>query len=754
VNASAPDPTPGNDVGAAGERGAGAAAPAGPARRRPSSPSRWQRSSIAKSLLDAWPRLDGEVYVVWCATAIAYVASVFVSSMLRQTQGVWSAPLDDVFIHFDYARSTARGHPFQWSEGNGYSSGNTSFTYPFVLAIGWLFGFRDPANAPTFQGKLMMWAVGVACVSMLVFFIAAARYVRPLGPWAKYLLPPAVLSLGALDWSLFSGMENAFHLGMWGAVSLSFDRLERAIRARRHVSLAAALLGTTGALLVLTRPESVVCVAAFAVAAFVRGRDLGRRWAVGLAGVTAGAPAAAMGALSCLNRLFTGEWAQAGAISKLALYHPYMTDRERLADWLSQLKYVAGRMVHYHFGDESLRFPGRHPYGYLLPLLALVPLAWPALRGRAALLLSQVVGWTLVVAMNGQVRWQNERYTMSGVAWLLLLSGMGVAALVSRFGETLRGRIAWGGRLAVASLAVLLFWDHQRPRMRDQIWFYSRASRNIRDQQIETGRILRQLEDPKPTRVLVGDAGAITYAADLPGLDLIGLGGYHDYPFARATRYGLGSSLELIERMPDTERPNYMAIYPGWWGELPSVFGRYVTEVPVFGNVICGGPSKVIYRADWTPFDRESAPRTLLDDEVVVSDVDVADLMSERARRYERPAGRGEISWRVLPDSKRKGKDLFDAGRMIERGERESFDAAFPAGGGRLILRTASVREVRVAVFVGGREMGVLEIAPSSTWSEPSISIPPGLPKIGRVELVAEEGDFVDYHVFVTGARP
>jgi hypothetical protein len=61
---------------------------------------------------------------------------LFYAYMRVQTGGDWSAPLDDVFIHFDYARATARGYPFQWSEGNGFSSGNTSLSYPFALPSG------------------------------------------------------------------------------------------------------------------------------------------------------------------------------------------------------------------------------------------------------------------------------------------------------------------------------------------------------------------------------------------------------------------------------------------------------------------------------------------------------------------------------------------------------------------------------------------------------------------------------------------
>ena len=104
-------------------------------------------SSRASTLLDraaaAWPRWDGLVYRVFVALAVAYAAIAFYGYMRLQTGGVWSAPLDDVFIHFDYARATARGYPFEWSEGNGFSSGNTSLTYPFVLALGYMAGYRD-----------------------------------------------------------------------------------------------------------------------------------------------------------------------------------------------------------------------------------------------------------------------------------------------------------------------------------------------------------------------------------------------------------------------------------------------------------------------------------------------------------------------------------------------------------------------------------------------------------------------------------
>src|SRR5690606_30900179 len=82
--------------------------------------------------------------------------------------------------------------------------------------------------------------------------------------WIRFLIPPAVLSMGALDWTLFSGMENAFHLGVWGICMFL------ALQAGRSTSHSQAVkrawvLGAGGAILVATRPESGVCVAAFGI---------------------------------------------------------------------------------------------------------------------------------------------------------------------------------------------------------------------------------------------------------------------------------------------------------------------------------------------------------------------------------------------------------------------------------------------------------------------------------------------------------
>jgi hypothetical protein len=665
--------------------------------------------------------------------------------MHQQTGGLWSAPLDDVFIHFDYARATARGAPFQWSEGNGFSSGNTSLTYPFVLALGYLIGFRELA--------LMQWAAIVACASILGFLLVGGRLLDRIGPWAKYLLPPVALSVGALDWSLFSGMENAFHLATWaiaGSAALAITGAVERGAPPRELARRAWLAGAAGALLVLTRPESAVCVAAFAVYAALSVRRTGAR---GLrAGIAAllrvGVPGAlALAAQAAANRAFTGEWAANGAITKLALNNPYMTAGEKWDTYLSLLKYVLVRNTEHHFADAR-------PWGWVLPAVALVPLASRATRGVALLLWAQIAGWMLVVALNGQVRWQNERYTMPAVAWMLVLVAAGLALIVRPGGwgrNTLAARGLWAARIGLGGALAALLWVHQLPRMRDQIWFFGRASRNIRDQHLVAGAVLKEM---RPRRILVGDAGGLLYAADRPGLDIIGLGGYHDLPFARANVHGLGASIELIERMPPADRPDVMAIYPSWWGDLPSIFGRRLVGVPVVGNVICGGPEKVLYRADWRPLEHRSQPLDLRSDERVIDEIDVADLVSERAHDYEFPRPQmGFVGYHVLPDPRERGRDLFDAGRLIPGGKSETARVKRPRGPGRLVARTATSRAITIEARAGDNALGELQFRGGLGWAEASLDLPLGLPETFVLQLTPLNGEWSNYHVWIVERR-
>lgn len=770
-------------------------------------------------------RLDPALFVLWAAACTIASARLFYGYLLKQTGGEWSAPLDDVFIHFDYARATAQGHPFEWTVGNGYSSGNTSLTYPFALAFGWLLGFtgRD----------LMVWAAILAMTCVFGTLLAMRRiFVEDEGDDAgrlgSYLLPPVFLALGALDWSLWSGMEVAFFLATWAIALVLYLRLETAARAPvpgEHDARRAWALGLAGALLVTTRPEASTTLAVFGLAAAQLHARRGWR-AAALVLVRVGLPGVVALVLQSLaNRALTGEWSANGAIVKLALNNPYMPPSEKLEDWIFNVRYAALRCLDWHFAHiegEHLaewvpaEWPTSNPIAYLartawfagvVPLaLGTLPLLFARTRRMAVVLWAQIVLWILVVAFNGQVRWQNERYVMPAVAWMLVCVALGVVAVLRKH-EGVHGRgplsrpslpitvvvgallvqtvgvltreagtpptfrVAWilallGGavlwgvlfvrpvRGVVVALAMLFAYDHQIPKMRDQKWFFGRASRNIRDQHLTLGKYLKELS---PNRVLVGDAGAILYESDRPGLDIIGLGGYHTYPFARAGVHGMAATIELLERMPPKDRPDVLAIFPTWWGVLPLWFGSDVLRrFPVEGNVICGGYEHVVYKADWHLLNTGDELRSMpAGDHAVRMELDVADLVSEKDAHYtfEKP-GNGWTDMRVLPDPADTRRDLWDGGRRIGGGRSEQFvlrgvDAGKPA---HLVFRTAPEASTHVRIRVGGVEVGALDVVKRSAWEERAIALPASVVAPGaKVEVLVDgPGDFVDYHAWVT----
>jgi hypothetical protein len=707
-------------------------------------------------------RVEAAAYTLLAALITLAVATRFYGSLRLQTlhalhwanpdaferltaerRGPWSAPLDDVFIHFDFARSTARGFPFQWSEGNGYSSGGTSLLYPFVLAAGYWAGFREL--------RLMEWAAIVACVCTFGLLLGARRLATQLPRAASYLLPFGVLSVGTLDWSLFSGMEVALFLALWMAAYLACDDLvteaEAENEAPSQTLRRAALLGLWSALVVATRPEGLTAVVVLAAGAVAGKRFREWRRTLSIGALALGPAFAVLLAQSIANKVFTGESTAAGALVKLEAHHPYLDRWQVFESWLFFIKYQALRVTQYHFGDRAA-------YGWLVWALGLAALGFRSTRRAAVILWASAVLWVLMVATNGQVRWQNERYTMPAVAWLLAVATLGTGALLTSAWQ-LRKKIR-GSLLALGTIAaVTLFVVHQAPRFWEQVWFFGRASRNILDQHVQAALRLRFKLTPPPKRVLVGDAGAIPYVSDLPALDIIGLGGYKNFPFARATREHVGAGIELIERMAPDERPDMLAIYPGWWGELPLWFGQEIGRVPVRGNVICGGASKVLYRPDWAPLDASGRPFSLRAGERVLDSVDPADLISEREHGYRVNGAPGFVAMKMLRNPA-SGQPLWDAGRVVPPPAVQSFQVSGldPARKLRLVVRAAPTEPVKVEVSIDGKEAGQLELAPSGGWVEVSLEHLRVKGARAELRLGPSDHEWVAHHVFVIQELP
>ncbi len=638
----------------------------------------------------AAPRTESVLWHLFAAVVIGVAAASFVHPALALTGGTWPAPLDDTYIYFGCARSFAEGAPFAWYPGNGYGSGCTSALYPMLLAPLWAVGLRGSALG------VGAFVIALLCLGDLARSLRRVAEEHP----ASWLFPLLVVAVPVLSWSWFSGMETALAGAVIGRALLACRRALGAHPDGRRGAQRRAGYWLAGAL--LTRPELLPFALACAVALAYRGgalSALGSLVRVGGPGVTA------LVVQASANRLFTGEWAQAGGIRKALWSSPFATDGDVAIAWLSNLVVLVDQALVRGLGGTWL--------AYAFPALVLAAVALPRHRAVALPALLGAVGALAVVCLNATARYQNYRYAAPTLVLLLVTAALGVDALA----RVRAARVGWGAPLALA-LSALAALAPATQRLA-QTEHFARASANIVEQHVEVARRLRALEPPA-RRVMVNDAGVIPYLADVPPLDGLGLGGFRGLPFARASVHGQPAVVELIERLPPDERPDVMALYAPWWGETVDRFGTRIDAVRIEHNVICGHDEVVLYRADWSLLGPAATSRGAAAD--ALDAVDVADLVSERAHAFRFPAPRG--GW-VVGDARTDARGVmrYDGGRSLPARERASFVVAAGVAKGPVSLRVRTDREVRLGARVvrAGRVVGV-----ASTATEPRVAVAGG----------------------------
>ena len=108
--------------------------------------------------------------IAWLALsfAVGLVVILYLALSLSVSADPLLMPLDDAYIHFQYAQQSAHGEPLAYSPGDPATSGGTSLIYPPLLALGYTLGFTG--------GLLAYWALAIGVAS---FFGAA---------WLVYLI--------------------------------------------------------------------------------------------------------------------------------------------------------------------------------------------------------------------------------------------------------------------------------------------------------------------------------------------------------------------------------------------------------------------------------------------------------------------------------------------------------------------------------------------------------------------------------------
>lgn len=629
----------------------------------------------------------------------AFLAFLSVRGILRATGGEPAVPLDDAFIHFQYARSFWEGRGFVYSPGAEPAAGATSLLWPVALALPYGLGLR---------GELVIWAAwafGWAALAALGYETrrVSERLLSADGALAAELM---VLTFGGYVWFAASGME---------VVPLAWILMRSARRAAEfaeggtHAPGVRELVALSW-LAALVRPEGVIATLSLALvlAMFTRGK---RRAFALLALVGASLP-------PLVNWVATGSASTTTAAVKWLVLSPYL-GRDELVDAIGQnVRLLLGTLLNGEIWSAVFLPQGWALVFWLaLPALLLAG-AERRVQVRACLVAAVALGM-LIPTTYDSFLWNRLRYLWPFAAALFV----GVAAVADGIGA-LVARVAGEGwervRLLASGLVVGGFVSHL-PWTLDDL---ATSANAIRAQQAELGKWARHAL-PANAVIGVNDTGAIAYFSDRRTFDVVGLTTRGESRYWVA---GPGSRFEHYERLDRSRLPTHFIVYPEWFA-LPALLGAYQTQRSVQGATILGGETMRAHVADYTALG--SAARPLRSDFTacsVVDALDVADLESEGAHGYEL------FDATAAENVALEEHGAVDGGRRNRR--RDRFELTLEKGGS-LLLRAAGEADAEAVVRVSGSELGRKRLEESGGWSEIAFALPAHGPS-GRARIEVE----------------
>ncbi len=643
------------------------------------------------------------------------VGALYLVVALTAAGGRPVAPLDDAYITFQYARQIARGHPYQYNDGDPPTTGMTSPLFGFSLAGAYLLGFTGERIVAFGVGTGVIWLGLIAWLTYRLASRLAGEEVSRRGwPLAAAVL---VVLTGSVQWGCFNGMETGIFTVLTLAALDTF--------LARRTGLCALWLGLAG----LTRPEGLVLAgliwAVFLIEGLLhfRGGDgnsphISVQWKqlalLSVAVLVGFVP-------SLVNWALTGTTRAAGLQAKSWWLNVPCYPEEIVRSMLLSYRHI---ILGHFLGWEPA---GRWfvPPGLLLFSL----LGWVGLGIRRRwTVLAVTILWFLVGTLSTATlitaTWHLGRYQVPFVPVAMALALGGLSFLQRRM------RCWW--QVAVLGLTVLFLLTSSVYSTLRFMHTYRRAISTMVHQQLEIAGWLRE-NLPADARVGVHDTGSLRYLGERPTYDLIGL------TTADATipwRHGAGSVFEQMEHSP--MRPDYFAIYPDVFSipylAATDLFAEELFRVEVLDyTVVSAGPVQGVWRADWRlagSGERYYQPDVLARTAglTLVDVLDVADLGDEAThgvewwqdiRRPGFPTEVWQLSYRVLPE-----REALDGGRLLTGGI--AFDVATRPGESLWIVARLHAQEAgAVRVEVDGRDVGRWAYPPlPSQWLETVFWVP------------------------------
>ena len=462
-----------------------------------------------------------------CVLLLLPVALASVWLRLQHAQnGELGFPIDDPYIHFQFARNLATGHGFAFNRGEP-TPGATSPLWVLIL------GACRAAGLPI-EGSALALGIGLAgAAAWLTYEVGRSA---GLGRAAALLAGLAVAACGRVTWASLSGME----IGLATVASLAVVRV---LQSRWEGVRRGATLGLATGLAAAARPEMMLLAPlTLAVEAWrTRGAWRVRPW-VAFA-LTCAALVLPYIAFSLAT---TGRPLPNTFYAKAVLGFP----DHSLPHW---------RMLYLPYMLLAALYDNPVLGALLIPGLAVW--AWRREPRSALVLLWPLAFWTYALAVFPR-HFTLSRYTMPLIPFLSLMS-------VAAFGwahARVRGPKTRHAALIAAAVAVAASAAWSQVRYTP---VYLANVDNILHMQVQMGRWVKT-HTAADARIATNDVGAITYLGGRYCVDTVGLVSADRITHAleqRRLNVDIHPDLVLASYLR-AKRVDYVIVFPSWYPDL------------------------------------------------------------------------------------------------------------------------------------------------------------------------------------------
>jgi len=406
-------------------------------------------------------------------------------------------PLDDAWIHLQFAKNLHDFGSFSYYKNSMVTSGSTSPLYTILLSAGFFF---------TSNEMILSYVLGIFfSLAGAVYFIKILDIDYPgdlataAGATIIFLLEPRLL------WSALSGMETSMFIALLLAAFFYYKKRMR------------IALGVTGGLLLWTRPEALLFMILLGLdsvyhAFIVEPRNKKEKKNVP-------------------PREKSLDWAKLPAAIFIIFAGGYLGFNMALSGsifpntYAAKIKYYANggadypSQVFHYFTDNHL---------FLISLLAaigiIVFVATVARKGRTGLFIPVLFAaeMFLVYWKNLPYLYQEGRYLMPVIPFFLLVAVHGLDSLISFFRRSASAFFTSGRVLLVQGIVFVILCVQVGSAGWKKRVEYADYCKYISDRQVKTARWLHD-NLPEDAVVATHDVGAIAYYSGRKIVDMVGL---------------------------------------------------------------------------------------------------------------------------------------------------------------------------------------------------------------------------------------